>query len=84
MTKILAFEKSKNSKKKYDVYLKDGDLITKVSFGDPRYQQYHDKLKLWSHLDHNDKNRRRLYKLRHESDRHVKYTPGWFSDQYLW
>jgi hypothetical protein len=30
------------------------------------------------------KTRRRLYKMRHERDRHVKGSRGWFSDQLLW
>lgn len=28
--------------------------------------------------------RRRLYKIRHESDRHKKRTRGWYADQLLW
>jgi hypothetical protein len=30
------------------------------------------------------KTRRRLYKQRHEKDRHVKGTRGWYADQLLW
>jgi hypothetical protein len=30
------------------------------------------------------KTRRRLYKQRHEKDRHIKNTPGWFADKLLW
>lgn len=30
------------------------------------------------------KTRRRLYKMRHEKDRHVKWTRGWLADQLLW
>ena len=30
------------------------------------------------------KTRRRLYKMRHEKDRHVKWSRGWLADQLLW
>lgn len=84
MKKIIGFEKSLNPKKKYDAYIQDDDIIKKISFGDSRYEQFHDKIGKWSHLDHNNENRRRLYKLRHEKDRHIKFTPGWLSDTFLW
>ncbi len=30
------------------------------------------------------KTRRRLYKQRHEKDRHIKGTKGWYANQLLW
>ena len=30
------------------------------------------------------KTRRRLYKMRHEKDRHEKWTNGWLADKLLW
>jgi len=30
------------------------------------------------------KTRRRLYKRRHEKDRHVRNSNGWFADKLLW
>lgn len=30
------------------------------------------------------KTRRRLYKMRHERDRHTKWTNGWLADKLLW
>ena len=30
------------------------------------------------------KTRRRLYKMRHEKDRHTKWTRGWLADKLLW
>jgi hypothetical protein len=30
------------------------------------------------------KTRRRLYKQRHERDRHVKWSRGWLADKLLW
>lgn len=30
------------------------------------------------------KTRRRLYKIRHEKDRHAKWSNGWLADKLLW
>lgn len=30
------------------------------------------------------KTRRRLYKMRHEKDRHTKWSRGWLADKLLW
>jgi hypothetical protein len=30
------------------------------------------------------KTRRRLYRIRHEKDRHIKGTSGWYADKLLW
>lgn len=73
--------------KKYKVELYEkGDKIKTVQFGDKRYEHYKDStpLKLYTHLNHLDKERRKRYKIRHEKDRHVKYTAGWFADKFLW
>lgn len=56
----------------------------KVHFGDSRYEHFYDKMKYYSHLNHNDRKRRILYKKRHEKDRHVVGSAGWFADQILW
>lgn len=65
--------------KKYTVSINGKDY----SFGDVRYQQYEDRtpLKLYSHLDHYDENRRRLYRLRHQ---HNDGVAGKLSQFYLW
>lgn len=86
--KHIRFERSKTRGKKYDAIIED--KITKkrqrVSFGDDSYQQYFDStgLKLYSRLDHKDPRRRELYKARHEKTRHKKFSPSWYSDNYLW
>lgn len=67
--------------KKYYAVLNNG---SKIHFGDSRYQHYFDKIGYYSHLNHYDLNRRNLYKKRHDNNRHIKYTPGWFSDNILW
>ncbi len=76
------FEKSKNKNKKYDVY-KDDKFI--VSFGASAYQHYKDRIGLWKHKDHNDPERRRLYRLRHKHDNlNDKQSAGYMSWHYLW
>ena len=75
------FRVPKTGFKKYDVYDLNGKYL--FSFGDRRYQQFKDKLGFWSHLDHNDKERRKRY-----YQRHGPYVPGVnpdsFSKKYLW
>ena len=82
MSDKIKFEKSKVKGKKYTAILPDGK---KVSFGALGYQQYKDTtpLKLYSNLDHNDKERRDRYYARHPKD-YPKYSPDWFSKKYLW
>lgn len=70
---------------KYQALLPNGK---KVNFGDKNYQQFHDKvpLGLYSHLDHNDPVRRKAYRARHSAQGYhlIKYSPSWFSYNYLW
>lgn len=56
-----------NKKYKVVIFFKDGRKKT-IQFGDKRYEQYKDStpLKLYTRLNHGDKERRRLYKCRHE------------------
>ena len=74
------FKKSTRKDKKYDVF-KNGKKI--ASFGGLGYQQYKDKIGLYTELDHLDKNRRRLYYARHGTTA-KKYSPKYFSHRYLW
>lgn len=71
--------KSKRKNKKYDVYKNDKYLL---SFGDSRYQQYYDRLGLYSHLNHCDKKRRNLYYKRHGKAK--PNTAKYYSHKYLW
>jgi hypothetical protein len=86
--KFIKFVKSKTKYKKYDVILKNkkNNKIKTIPFGDKRYQQYKDStgLKLYSKLDHNDKNRRRLFRLRHAKTSKKKFSSSWFSYRFLW
>lgn len=73
--------------KKYRVEVYEGaKRIKTISFGDKRYEHYRDRtpLRLYSHLDHLDPQRRAAYKKRHEKDRHTPLTAGYFADKYLW
>lgn len=71
---------STRKNKKYDAF-KNGVKI--ASFGDNRYGQYFDKLGYYSHLDHLDKTRKRLYYARHGVEA-IKGSAKWFSHKILW
>lgn len=75
---------SRRNFKKYDVYDSDGKYIT--SFGDNRYEQYHDKIGYYRDKDHGDLQRRENYRTRHKHDilDRNKPTAGFFSMNFLW
>lgn len=80
---------------KYTAILPDGK---RVNFGHRDYQHFRDRVpknkggKLWSHLDHNDRDRMKNYRARHRGVTtknktpayKKKYSPSWFSYHYLW
>lgn len=81
--------------KKYRVVLyrsnkdyKENKKWKTVTFGDSRYEQYKDStpLKLYADQNHLDKKRRDNYRARHGARgyQEVKYSPAWFSWNYLW
>jgi len=74
---------SKTEHKKYDVYDKTTDKKI-ASFGDVRYNHYHDRIGAYKHLDTNNEARRRLYRLRHSGDIHNKDGGGYWAAKYLW
>ena len=87
--RFLRFElPPKKSVKKYVAVLfnPQTNREVRVPFGDKRYEQYYDKIGQYSDLNHNDGNRRRLYRLRHagEGNESNKYKAGWFAWHYLW
>jgi hypothetical protein len=95
--KHIGFRKSQVKGKKYDAILKNrtNDKILKyVPFGGIKmdgtpYQQFRDStgLGLYSKYDHGDKNRKRLYRIRHSKEKKSfdKYwTSGFFSWRFLW
>ena len=59
--------------KKLDVYDPMGRKL--ASIGDLKYEDF---------LQHNDHERRRLYKARHQKNRSIVGSPGYFADQILW
>lgn len=74
--------KSTRKNKKYDIIKGDKYLL---SFGSSHHHQYKDAtpLKAYSHLDHNDKERRRRYYLRHSKTLN-KNSPKYWSNRFLW
>ena len=69
---------SKNKNKKIDVF-KDGNKL--ASIGDKRFLDYPNYLKEDKSLA---EQRRKLYKIRHEKDRKIKGSAGFFADKILW
>lgn len=70
---------STNKNKKIDVY-KNNEKVASV--GAINYNDYPTYMKNEG-KEYADK-RRKLYKMRHESDRHIKNSPGYYADQLLW
>ena len=71
---------SNKGNKKIDVYNKRGLYITSV--GDRKYLDYAYYLKYYGKKIADE--RKRLYKIRHNKDRLVKGSPGYYADQLLW
>ena len=67
--------------KKYDAFKNDKYL---ASFGDVRYQQYHDRIGHYRRLDHWDEQRRDNYRSRHAKDINNYPHAGYFSAKFLW
>jgi len=92
--KLIGFNRSKKPNKKYDAILenKENGRRVHVSFGGIKedgkpYEQYRDSTGkgLFSKYNHNDKERRARYRKRHAKDlKQGKYSPGYFSWEYLW
>jgi hypothetical protein len=71
---------STRQNKKIDVYDRNGNYIT--SIGAKGYLDYPNYKRLFGKTVADQ--RRRLYKIRHQADRIVKGSPGYFADQLLW
>lgn len=85
---FIRFQKSNTENKKYDAILKHkttGRTKT-VPFGDRRFQHFKDTtgLALYNHLNHLDKERRRLFRLRFKKSSSKKFSSSYFSYNYLW
>ena len=87
----MKFEVSKAKNKKYSVVTPSGK---KINFGDSRYEHYKDSTGVgaWSKLDHNDKERRKQYRTRHEKVMTKEGIPAYkdkeqasyYAYHYLW
>lgn len=73
--------KSTRKYKKYMVLTKRGI----IHFGDNRYNQFKDKLGVYKHLDHKDKDRQKSYYARHgEKNTKDKESAKYWSHKCLW
>ena len=70
---------STNKTKKIDVYRKGKKIASIGARGMNDFPTYIKKNGLGY-----AKTRRRLYKIRHEKDRHTKWSNGWLADKLLW
>lgn len=71
---------SKNKRYKIDIYDLNNNYIT--SIGASGYKDY-PTYRIEKGLEYAE-NRRRLYKLRHNKYRNIRYSNSWFVDQLLW
>jgi len=76
----IKIEPSKRKFKKIDIYDYNNQYI--MSVGDTRYNDYRSYIKEKGQ-EYAD-TRRRLYKIRHERNRHKEGTPAYYADQLLW
>ena len=72
-------KQSHKKDKKIDVYIKNKLIASVGANGMNDFPTYIKKRGLKY-----AKTRRRLYKIRHEKDRHEKWTNGWLADKLLW
>ena len=70
---------SRNPTKKLNVYKNNKKMASIGAYGMSNFPTYM-KTRGVSYA----KKRRRLYKMRHEKDRHTKWSRGWLSDKLLW
>lgn len=75
----LTVRPSTNKTKKIDIFKKDKKIASVGAAGMNDYPTY---MKLKGNTF--AKTRRRLYRMRHEKDRHQKWSRGWLADNLLW
>ena len=75
----VTIQSSTRKNKKIDVY-KNGKKVASV--GALGYGDYPTFMETEGQISAN--NHRRKYKMRHEKDRHVKNSPGFYADKILW
>ena len=94
MPENIKFSKSPRKNKKYRVEFDLGKKRFKVDFGDNRYEHFEDKtpLKIYSNLNHKDKDRRRKYlarasMIKNNKGQLTKNNPlsaNYWAIRYLW
>jgi len=72
-------KQSTNKTKKIDIFKNNKKVASVGAAGMSDYPTYQQTRGLQY-----AKTRRRLYKIRHENDRHQVGTPGYYADQLLW
>lgn len=92
--KLYKIFKSKSKNKKYSVYVMKDGKKTLINFGQLGFDQYRDTtpLKLYSDLDHNDKERRKRYLQRAKGIKNKQGELTWkdrnsanyYAIKYLW
>lgn len=78
--------------KKYSVWVVKDGVFKRINFGDKKYEHYYDRIGKYSHLNHLDDERRRLYRARASNirDKNGNLTvnditsPNHWSYHYLW
>ena len=76
---------SKSKGKKIDVFDKDGNKLASVgALGMNDYPTFLEKERKGLVKKGTAKKRRKAYKIRHEKDRKVKNSAGFFADKILW
>jgi hypothetical protein len=73
-------KQSTNKTKKIDVFSKKGKKLASVGALGMNDFPTHIQKKGMKFA----KTRRRLYRIRHERDRHIKGSRGWYADKLLW
>lgn len=83
---LTGFEKSKTKYKKYDALLKNRETgkIKRIPFGNTLFESYTDRTGLNLYKTHGNKERKRLYRLRHKGEDKNKFSSGYFAWKYLW
>lgn len=90
--RLLYIVKSGRANKKYEAVLENrkSKKHVKVHFGDTRYEHYYDNtdLKLYSSMNHMDKDRQKAWLRRHAKNIDPGdppgYTPGYLAHRFLW
>lgn len=79
-------EVATDGKHKYVAVLehKESNKERRVPFGALGYEQFKDKLGVYSDFDHGDTRRRNSFLKRHAKNIDHKYSSAWFSKVFLW